>query len=168
MNLYEALKVAAAAATFPRHFDGWPKSTAEESAEKMIREAGRWEILPEFRLLPEERAALAAEQRELGLLAQQQIAERAAKDAANEEARRAKQEADTAARLQKRAAQSEAGAAKVHLITAKVAYLGGGFYGIRVGRDIRPCREVVIPDLTSADKGREVTVEVSLFDHKII
>ena len=166
MNISTALKIAAEAAAFPRFFEGWPLSEAEESAEISLREAGKWEVLPEFRLLPEEKASLDAEARDLAILCQQQMAAQRERDVARDAALRADAMAQKNARwAAKKAAKKPFKAAT---ITAKVVYLGQGFYGIRVDRSIRKSREVGLPGLTSADRGREVTVEVGEFDAKII
>ena len=166
MDTTAALKIAAEAASFPRCFEGWPLNGAEEAAEQVIRQAGRWEVLPDFRLLPEEKATVAAEVRELGLECQQQMAAQAARDAASYAAKRAEEQAERNARWEaKKAAKAPFRAVRV---TAKVVYLGQGFYGIRVDRSIRKSKEVGLPGLTSADRGREVTVEVGEFDAKIL
>lgn len=164
MNTAAALKIAAEAASFPRCFEGWPLNEAEEAAEQVIRQAGRWEVLPDFRLLPEEKATVAAEVRELGEQCAKQMAAQAEKDCAARSDRQAAHEAELKARL---AAKAKS-AIRTHTVTAKVVYLGGGFHGIRVDRSVRPSKEVSIAGLTSADKGREVTVEVGPFDAKIL
>lgn len=167
MDIATALKIAAEAAAYPRCFNNWPLNEAELGAEKVLRLGGQWEVLPDFRLLPEEKAALAAEMREFGEQTARQMAVQAEKDAAKHAARRAADEAAFKSRLAAEAKREKA-KERTHTVTAKVAYLGGGFYGIRVDRSVRSSKEVPLAGLTSADKGREVTVEVGPFDAKVL
>ena len=140
MDIIQASQILAQAAEYPRCFSGWPKDAAEEAAEKVIRGSS-------------EKAAIAAEDVEFC----PELASRREEESARmEEARRAL--VSVLRGLQKRGVT----------VTANVAYLGGGRYGIRVGRNVRPSKEVILPGMTAADKGREVTVEVSGFDAKII
>jgi hypothetical protein len=169
MEIKEALAILSAAAKWPRAFQDWPANAGELAAEQAVRAAGNWHLLPEWRLTADERAALEAEQAELWALAQVQGAARMAELAAAEEARKALERAEEEARAKKmrerRAREDAAGPVRVE---AQVVYLGAGFYGIRVEKKLRPTREIVLCEMTAADKGRVVVVEVYRFDAKIV
>ncbi len=167
MEIKEALAILGAASQWPRAFQDWPTNAGELAAEQALRATGKWHLLPEWRLTADERSALEAEQAELWALAQVQGAARKAELAAAEEARKAL--AERQARSQKRRErEARQDAADPVRVEAQVVYLGAGFYGIQVEKKLRPTREIVLAELTAADKGRRVVVEVYRFDAKIV
>jgi len=53
-------------------------------------------------------------------------------------------------------------------VTGTVCYLGGGAYGIRCDRTLRPAREIALAGLSAADKGRAITVVVHQFSAEVL